>query len=113
SRRLPRLRHFSSLPKWSLTTMSDCPASFRLATTFDPMNPAPPVTKSIPTPLVSRFRSSYGHAAASYTNFGIEGHRQVIDSTWLRFRTPQFGLATLLRTSEPPHEPSWPSLCPR
>src|SRR5215207_5561559 len=51
SRRLPRLRHFSSLPKWSLTTMSLRPASFRLATTFDPMNPAPPVTNSIPTPL--------------------------------------------------------------
>src|SRR5678815_147263 len=51
SRRLARLRHLSSLPKWSLTTMSLRPASFRLATTFDPMNPAPPVTNSIPTPL--------------------------------------------------------------
>ena len=31
----------------SLTAMSARPASLRLATTFDPMKPAPPVTKSI------------------------------------------------------------------
>jgi len=28
--------------------MSLAPASLRLATTFDPMNPAPPVTKNMP-----------------------------------------------------------------
>jgi hypothetical protein len=31
----------------SLTAMSECPASLRLATTFDPMKPAPPVTNNI------------------------------------------------------------------
>src|SRR5208282_1780660 len=45
--RLPRLRHLPSLPRTSLTAMSARPASLRLATTFDPMKPAPPVTKSI------------------------------------------------------------------
>src|SRR6185312_7605075 len=45
--RLPRLRHLPSLPRLSLTAMSGRPASLRLATTFDPMNPAPPVTKYI------------------------------------------------------------------
>jgi hypothetical protein len=30
-----------------LTTISLRPASLRLATTFDPMNPAPPVTRNI------------------------------------------------------------------
>src|SRR6266851_203673 len=45
--RLPRLRHLPSDPSISLTTTSVCPASFRSATTFDPMNPAPPVTSNI------------------------------------------------------------------
>ena len=46
--RLARLRHLaSSRPSVSLTTMSVAPASLRLATTFDPMKPAPPVTKNI------------------------------------------------------------------
>src|SRR5580704_4196032 len=45
--RLARLRHLPSLPSMSLTAMSVRPASLRLATTFDPMNPAPPVTNSI------------------------------------------------------------------
>jgi hypothetical protein len=34
-----------------LTAMSVRPASLRLATTFDPMNPAPPVTNNIDRPL--------------------------------------------------------------
>ena len=53
--RLARLRHLSSAPGWSLTAMSVRPASFRAATTFDPMNPAPPVTKimRIPPPDVA------------------------------------------------------------
>ena len=47
--RLARLRHLaSSWPSRSLTTISLAPASLRLATTFDPMNPAPPVTKNMP-----------------------------------------------------------------
>ena len=45
--RLARLRHLPSLPSMSLTAMSVRPASLRLATTFDPMNPAPPVTNNI------------------------------------------------------------------
>ena len=46
--RLARLRHLaSSWPNWSLTTTSAWPASLRLATTFDPMKPAPPVTKNM------------------------------------------------------------------
>src|SRR5580700_670800 len=44
---LPRLRHLPSSPRKSLTTMSVRPASLRLETTFDPMNPAPPVTSNI------------------------------------------------------------------
>ena len=47
SRRLARFRHFWSVPSTSLTTTSVRPASFKAATTFEPMNPAPPVTKSI------------------------------------------------------------------
>src|SRR5262249_22968855 len=44
-----RLRYLaSSRPSRSLTTTSVDPASLRLATMFDPMNPAPPVTKNIP-----------------------------------------------------------------
>ena len=42
-----RLRHLPSLPRISLTAMSVRPASLRLATTFDPMKPAPPVTNNI------------------------------------------------------------------
>src|SRR6266849_7201852 len=45
--RFCRLRHLPSDPSVSLTTTSVCPASFRSATTFDPMNPAPPVTSNI------------------------------------------------------------------
>src|SRR5580693_4109961 len=45
--RLPRLRHLPSLPRLSLTATSVRPASLRLATRLDPMNPAPPVTSSI------------------------------------------------------------------
>src|SRR3954464_12163464 len=45
--RLARLRHFWSVPSTSLTTTSLLPASLRAATTFEPMNPAPPVTNSI------------------------------------------------------------------
>src|SRR5262245_49281188 len=48
--RLPRLRHLPVSPRASLTTMSVRPASLRPATRFDPMNPAPPVTNSIPHP---------------------------------------------------------------
>src|SRR5579862_993020 len=46
-RRWARLCHLPSLPSMSLTAMSVRPASLRLATTFDPMNPAPPVTNNI------------------------------------------------------------------
>src|SRR6185312_4979061 len=42
-----RLRHFCPVPRISLTAMSVRPASFRLATTFEPMKPAPPVTNNI------------------------------------------------------------------
>src|SRR5208283_900411 len=42
-----RLRHLPSLPRISFTAMSARPASLRLATTFDPMKPAPPVTNNI------------------------------------------------------------------
>ncbi len=45
--RFCRLRHFVSLPSISFTTTSPRPASFRLATTFEPMKPAPPVTNNI------------------------------------------------------------------
>src|SRR5580693_5978161 len=45
--RLERLRHLPSLPRMSLTAISVRPASLRPATTFDPMNPAPPVTNNI------------------------------------------------------------------
>src|SRR5262245_38449641 len=48
--RLPRLRHLSPVPSTSLSTISARPASLRLATTFDPMNPAPPVTNNIRYP---------------------------------------------------------------
>src|SRR5271154_2832050 len=47
NRRPVRLRHLPSLPSVSLTAISVRPASLRLATTFDPMNPAPPVTNNI------------------------------------------------------------------
>ena len=47
--RRARLRHLSSLPRISLTATSAHPASLRLATTFDPINPAPPVTSNIDT----------------------------------------------------------------
>ena len=46
-RRFCRLRHLPSLPSVSQTAKSVRPASLRLATTFDPMNPAPPVTNNI------------------------------------------------------------------
>ena len=41
--RLARMRHLSSAPKWSLTAMSVRPASFRAATTFDPIKTGPPL----------------------------------------------------------------------
>src|SRR5262249_27398974 len=44
---LARLRHFSAGPGWSQTTMPVRPASLSAATTFDPMNPAAPVTNII------------------------------------------------------------------
>ncbi len=49
-----RLRHLSPSPSTSLTAISAPPASPRLATTFDPMKPAPPVTKNIPAPYHRR-----------------------------------------------------------
>ena len=45
--RFCKLRHLPSVPIQSFTAMSLRPASLRLATTFDPMKPAPPVTKII------------------------------------------------------------------
>src|SRR5215468_9639871 len=69
---------------------------------------------------VSRFRSSYRFAASSFANFGIEGHQQLIDLVWLRFRSPHCELAAgMMRTSEPPHErrggvsDGAAALCPR
>ena len=57
--RLARLRHLaSSCPSRSLTTMSLAPASLRLATTFDPMNPAPPVTRNMRHPLPASLPSA-------------------------------------------------------
>src|SRR5580700_1814841 len=47
NRRPAKLRHFCPVPRISLTAMSVRPASFRLATTFEPMKPAPPVTNNI------------------------------------------------------------------
>src|SRR5262249_12195934 len=44
-----RLRHLLAFSSLSLTTRPDAPASLRLATTFDPIKPAPPVTKNILT----------------------------------------------------------------
>ena len=46
--RFAKLRHLPSAPRTSLTTTSVRPASLRLATMFEPMKPAPPVTKIIP-----------------------------------------------------------------
>ena len=45
--RFCRFRHLPSEPSQSFTATSVRPASLRLATTFDPMKPAPPVTKII------------------------------------------------------------------
>src|SRR6266480_2378769 len=45
--RFCRLRHLLPVSSRSLTAMSVRPRSLRFATTFDPMNPAPPVTSSI------------------------------------------------------------------
>src|SRR5947209_7892473 len=45
--RFCRLRHLLPLSSRSLMAMSVRPRSLRFATTFDPMNPAPPVTSSI------------------------------------------------------------------
>ena len=50
--RFCRLRHFPSAPSQSLTATSARPASLRLATTFEPINPAPPVTSSM---IVSKY----------------------------------------------------------
>src|SRR5262249_50017979 len=55
-------------------------------------------------PLVSRFRSSHHCAAASFANFGIEGHYHVIDPLWLCYRGAHFGfVARMMGTPEPPH----------
>ena len=57
--RFARLRHLPCEPRTSLTTTSLRPASLRLATMFDPMNPAPPVTNSIPIRRAGIFRPSF------------------------------------------------------
>jgi hypothetical protein len=44
--------------------------------------------------LVFRFRSSHDSAAASFANFGIEGHQQRIDLVW-RFRNPHNEFAAM------------------
>src|SRR5579883_3370819 len=49
--RLARLRHLSAWPRESFTTTSLAPPSLRLATTFEPINPAPPVTKNMNDPF--------------------------------------------------------------
>src|ERR1044072_539872 len=48
--RFCKLRHLPSWPSQSLTATARRPASLRLATTFDPMKPAPPVTSSMDCP---------------------------------------------------------------
>src|SRR5215467_296392 len=68
--RLARLRHLAPVPSSSQTAISARPASLRPATTFDPMNPAPPVTNSISAPQAScppfaRERSEAQRAPAS------------------------------------------------
>src|SRR5581483_5686521 len=53
--RLARLRHFSPLPSRSQTATSARPTSLSAATTFEPIKPAPPVTRSMkPRPVPSR-----------------------------------------------------------
>src|SRR3954468_9697140 len=54
--RLARLRHLPSWPSTSHTATSARPASFKAATTFDPINPAPPVTSSIVSPSAGPVR---------------------------------------------------------
>ena len=67
-----------SLPRMSLTTISVRPASLRLATTFDPMNPAPPVTNNIDaaTPLEMDGRA----AVRSFAPVSIAGQHWTL---WL------------------------------
>src|SRR6478672_7625835 len=48
--RLARLRHLPSDPRKSQTTTSDRPESLSAATIFEPIKPAPPVTKNIDKP---------------------------------------------------------------
>src|SRR5262249_39453820 len=65
-----RLRHLPAEPSRSLTTTSVRPASLRLATTFDPINPAPPVTSSIKQPsCASGARVNFRPAAPAAPSF--------------------------------------------
>src|SRR4029453_18094730 len=71
--RLARLRHLPPAPSSSQTATSARPASLRPATTFDPMNPAPPVTNSIPAPQpwlsFARERSQAQRAPGTRTKY--------------------------------------------
>ena len=60
----PRLRHLPSVPSTSLTTISVRPASLRPATTFDPINPAPPVTNNIDADPARRLPRGLGPSFA-------------------------------------------------
>ncbi len=71
SRRFCRLRHLPSEPRKSHTATSPCPASLRRATRFDPMKPAPPVTKNMPYPETVR-------AAAALLCPSPAGHRNTM-----------------------------------
>src|SRR6516164_5062302 len=65
-----RLRHLPSDPRASLIMMSEWPTSLRLATKFEPMNPAPPVTSNIDHHLA--FGKPLGHFFAA---IAIQGRR--------------------------------------
>ncbi len=70
--RLARLRHLPSLPSTSLTAISVRPATRSgPRPTFEPINPAPPVTRSIRyLPLIG-FRHHLPHSAGT-CNLGSE-----------------------------------------
>src|SRR5262252_4874576 len=83
--RFCRLRHLPSDPSVSLTTTSVRPASLRSATTFDPINPAPPVTNNMkrsfsdsPNLILKRSHSSRGR---------LEGWPRARSRLWPSFET--------------------------
>src|SRR5580700_11258665 len=93
--RFCRLRHLPSLPSVSLTTTSVRPASLRSATTFDPMKPAPPVTKSIETP--SSFTGGFSHQSPTLCNIApLAGKARI------QIESREFSVVSFARTA---HEP--------